>query len=323
MILRLQGREADEAGKLRLTFEVEDSGIGIARADLYRIFEAFVQLHNRTGQKGTGLGLTITRKFVELMGGSIEVESTEGQGSIFRVKLPALAAMESEVRTVVDDAGRIAGMEPGQPEYRILVVDDEIENRLMLERILQEAGFQVRVAEDGARGVQAFEEWRPDFIWLDVRMPVMDGIEATRRIRKLEGGGAVKIAAITASAYASERDIVMSSGMDDFLLKPCRRREIFGCLARHLGVRYVYHDEAAAADEAKSLEALPESLRVELSDALISLNVERITHTIDRISEYDATLGERLTRRAARLSYTSILHDLGRLETGSAAGSTE
>jgi signal transduction histidine kinase/CheY-like chemotaxis protein len=321
VILRLQGTEADEPGQLRLTFEVEDSGIGIAKEDHARIFDAFVQVHNRNGQKGSGLGLTITRKFVELMGGSIEVESTEGQGSIFRVKLPALAAKEPEVKTIADDAGRIAGVEAGQPVYRILVVDDEIENRLMLERILQEAGFQVRVAEDGAQGVEAFEEWRPDFIWMDVRMPVMDGIEATRRIRKLEGGGAVKIAAITASAYASERDIVMIAGMDDFLLKPYRRREILGCLARHLGVRYVYHDEAAAADEAKLLEALPETLRVDLTEALISLDGERITHTIGRIAEFDATLGERLTRRATRLSYTSILHDLGCLEAASAGSS--
>jgi signal transduction histidine kinase/ligand-binding sensor domain-containing protein/CheY-like chemotaxis protein len=318
--LRMHSRVAVEAEHLLLTFEVEDTGIGIAPEDRARIFQAFVQIAKPSGQKGTGLGLTISRQFVELMGGTIQVESTVGVGSVFRVVLPAKTAPESEVTAALSDAGRIVGLEPDQPEWRILIVDDERENWMMLERVLQDAGLRVRVAEDGAQGVEIFRAWRPHFIWMDVRMPVMDGMEATRRIRELEGGGEVKIVAITASAYASERETVMAAGMDDFLLKPCRRREIFECLTRHLGVRYVFEDGVSASDEPEMLAALPENLRAELAEALILLDSRRIAETIDRISEHDAELGRLLARRSVRLSYTSILKDIGGFDLKSTVG---
>jgi signal transduction histidine kinase/ligand-binding sensor domain-containing protein/CheY-like chemotaxis protein len=303
-----------EADQLWLRFEVEDTGIGIAAEDRERIFDAFVQLRNGSGQRGTGLGLTISRQFVELMGGTIQVESTPGKGSLFRVVLPATTVPESAVNAGISDAARVIGLEPGQPECRVLIADDEVENCVMLERLLREAGFVVRIASNGEQAVRSFRSWRPDFIWMDIRMPVMDGIEAMQKIRGLEGGGGVKIAAITASAYASEREAVMAAGMDDFLLKPCRRAEIYECLARHLGVRYMLRDESAEAEEAKSLAALPEDIRAEFAERLISLDNERIGEMIERIAQRDAALGEALARRAARLSYTSILNDIGGLD---------
>lgn len=96
------------------------------------------------------------------------------------------------------------------------MVEDEKENQLLLERFLLEAGFAVRVAVNGAEGVRIFQEWRPHFIWMDIRMPVMDGIEATRRIRRMEGGRAVKIVAVTASTSDSDRHTVLAAGLDDF-----------------------------------------------------------------------------------------------------------
>ena len=122
-------------------------------------------------------------------------------------------------------------LEPGQPECRVLVVDDNPENAMVLEQMLGQAGFQVRVAQNGALGVEQFQQWRPHFIWMDVRMPVMNGMEATRRIRELDGGREVKIAAMTASAFKSERNAVMAAGMDDFIGKPYRWNEVFECMA--------------------------------------------------------------------------------------------
>jgi anti-sigma regulatory factor (Ser/Thr protein kinase) len=143
--LRLDVGAADRAGRLPLTFCVEDTGIGIGRADQARIFEAFVQIGKAVAHKGTGLGLTITRQFVELMGGTIHVESTPGEGSRFRVELSLEPARASEIRTPRAGGERVIGLEAGEPEYRILVVDDERENRSVMERLLQNAGFQVRV----------------------------------------------------------------------------------------------------------------------------------------------------------------------------------
>lgn len=324
--LRMHATAADEARHLWLTFEVHDTGIGIAPEDQARIFEAFVQVGTPSGQKGTGLGLSITRQFVELMGGTIEVESAAGAGSVFRVVLPVQTALESEVKAPAGDRGRIIGLEPGQPEYRILIVDDEPENRTLLERLLRDAGFRVQVTDNGAHGVELFRTWRPHFIWMDVRMQVMDGIEATRCIRELEGGREVKIVAVTASAFASERDLVMAAGMDDFLRKPYRWAEVFECLKLHLGVRYAVQEGVAADGDAGALQpealaALPAELRADFEDALISLDSKRIAEVIDAISVRDAALGGLLARRAARFAYTSILDAINGSKTKSMTGS--
>jgi PAS domain S-box-containing protein len=211
----------------RLLIEVEDSGPGIAPEDQTRIFEPFVQA-SLAGQQGTGLGLAITRQFVELMGGRIGVTSPWGQGSCFRVELPIEVAAELEAP---GDQGEheVLGLEPGQPDWRILIVEDQPENNLLLSRLLEDAGFQVCTAANGLEGIDRFQQWRPHFIWMDRRMPVMDGLEATRRIRALPGGEAVKIVALTASVFAEQRGEILAAGMDDILHKPFQPREIFAC----------------------------------------------------------------------------------------------
>jgi CheY-like chemotaxis protein len=313
------GTTAAVDGGLRLRFDVEDTGAGIAAEDQMRVFQPFVQASQGGVQKGTGLGLTITRQFVELMGGTIGLESAPGQGSKFSVEIPAEAAEESEVPVPQEGRESCPVLEEGQPEWRVLVVDDNVENTTVLEQMLRSAGFQVRVAQNGALGVEQFQQWRPHFIWMDIRMPVMDGMEATRRIRELDGGRDVRIAAVTASAFKGERDTVMSAGMDDFIRKPYRWNEIFDCMSRHLGVRYVREPAVAAtADEVdcllrpEALAALPAGLRRELLDAVLSLDARRIAPVVDRVRELDAPLASSLGWFADRFNYTAILNAIER-----------
>jgi CheY-like chemotaxis protein len=214
---------------------------------------------------------------------------------------------------------QVIGIEPGQPDYRILIVEDQRENWLLLQRLLQTAGFQVRVAEDGGQAVEAFKLWRPHFIWMDLRLPVLGGVEAAGRIRELEGGREVRIVAVTASVFASQREEVLASGFDDFLRKPYRPREIFECMARHLGVRYLYGagPQAAARDlpltlRSEELAALPAALRDELEDAVIALDRERIARTLYRISEQNSSLANALGNLADKLAYTAIFEALER-----------
>jgi CheY-like chemotaxis protein len=213
--------------------------------------------------------------------------------------------------------GRVVGLEPGSPDYRILIVEDQKANWLLLQRLLQSAGFPVKVAMDGAQAVEVFETWRPHFIWMDLRLPVFSGLEATRRIRQLEGGEKVKIVAVTASAFASQRDEVLSAGLDDFLRKPYRPGEMFDCMARHLGVRYVYATappvtggNPPAILRPEQLSVLPAGLREELATALLSLDRERIALGVSRVSQQDAALGSILVRLTDRLAYTPILDAL-------------
>jgi CheY-like chemotaxis protein len=237
---------------LPLVLEVRDTGIGISAEDQVHIFEPFVQVGRQSTRKGTGLGLAITKKYVELMSGTINVESTVGKGSVFRVQLPVEGAGESEVQTTCS-ARRIIGLEPDQPEYRVLIVEDQVENWLLLQRLLESAGFPVQVAEDGAAGIEKFLTWRPNFIWMDWRLPGMDGLETTRQIRVLNGGRDVKIVALTAFAFTEQLNEALAAGVDDFVRKPFQAEEIFNCLTRHLGVRYLCTEEvSASAPEAAS-----------------------------------------------------------------------
>lgn len=315
--LRLNARPADNPKHLLLIVEVEDSGTGIAAEDQTHIFDPFVQASSLTLQKGTGLGLAIARTYVELMGGRISVQSTLGKGSIFRVEVPVERVEESAVQVAAIKRQLVLGLEPGQPEYRILIVEDQMENWLLLRRLMEHVGFSVRVAGNGKEGVEAFQEWRPHFIWMDIRMPVMDGLEATRRIRELDGGQEVKIVALTASVFKEERDNIVAAGMDDLIRKPYRSEEVFDCLVRQLGVRFVREEAPKTPTMAptmplrpEALTAIPSELRQELTAALVSLDSSRITKLIRRVSELDPALGDMLAQHTNQLNYTAILQAL-------------
>ncbi len=236
--LRLSAQRADDSARARFCFDIEDSGVGMPQHDLARIFEPFEQVRTSGPKTGTGLGLTITRRFVELMGGTLRVESEVGQGSRFVVELPLELATESETYGAEPDPGQPFILESGQPEWNVLIVEDDLESATVLRKMLTRSGFQVRVAASGILGIEAFQEWRPHFIWMDLELPHLSGPEAVRRIRQLDGGTETKIAAITAAADASGHESAILACFDDFTFKPFRQTEIFSCMARHLAVRY-------------------------------------------------------------------------------------
>ncbi|HKE27017.1 MAG TPA: ATP-binding protein [Bryobacteraceae bacterium] len=240
VVLRVDSRAVDSGGRLMLTFEIADTGVGIAQQDQIRIFEPFTRVTKVAASRGTGLGLSITRQYVGVMGGSIRLESVPGRGSHFFVDLPVELAAESENVTARSSGLRIVGLTSGQPECRVLIVEDRAEDRSILRRILEQAGFHVQVAETGESGIEMFKVWRPQFIWMDRRLPGMDGVKATRCIRTMDGGPDVKIVGLSASAFVSERDEMLAAGLDDFVRKPYLPREILDCMAQHLGVRYDY-----------------------------------------------------------------------------------
>jgi signal transduction histidine kinase/CheY-like chemotaxis protein len=314
--LRLEAEGNGDPQHVLLRFEVEDTGRGIAVEDQTRIFEPFIQLGEVTTQKGNGLGLAITRKFVELMRGTLSVESSPGNGSLFRVEVPVERAEEPEQPAAEGVRQQIIGLVPNQPDHRILIVEDRRQNCLLLQRLLEDTGFHVRVAENGAEAVELFRTWRPCFIWLDERLPDMNGLEAARCIRALEGGRDVKIVALTASGFGGQRREVLAAGLDDFVRKPCQPREIFECMARHVGTQYLYHDESACDQEPElmlppeALAALPQDLQRQLAEAVISLDIKRIATLISLVSEQDAVLGDKLKCCAERLAYTPILNAL-------------
>ena len=237
------------------------------------LFELFSQAKGALNtQEGTGLGLAISRKYARLMGGDITVTSHVGKGSIFRFEIPlqrgnATGAIRSAA------SRRVIGLRAGTEAPAILVVDDQLENRDSLMKLLACVGFSVRGAENGEAAVRSWEEWKPRMILMDVHMPVMDGLEATRRIKADPRGRETAIVALTASALDQDRRIVAESGADDFLAKPCPENELFEKLRLLLNVTYDYEDANAEENvgatllSAERLMKLPLPLVEELRDA--------------------------------------------------------
>lgn len=254
--------------KTILKFVVEDTGEGIPSTHLEKIFEAFEQTElGRQAAEGTGLGLPISRKFAQFMGGKIVVSSKLGQGSIFQVELPVAIPKISGISKHSSDR-YIIGLAPNQPEYRILVVEDRWESRHLLVKLLEAVGFQVREAENGAEAIAIWDEWEPHLIWMDMRMPVMDGYEATRQIKAHLKGQATVIIALTASALEEEKAIILSAGCDDFVRKPFREDVILDKLTEYLGVSYLYETNAEHHNrevDNPDLDALEDHLKVLLS----------------------------------------------------------
>ncbi len=302
-----------------LLMEVEDTGPGISTEDQQQIFKPFVQVGKPGLQVGTGLGLAISRQFVEMMGGSIGITSALGEGSVLSVDLPVETVDEATISALADqsEAAEVIGLVAGQPVYRILIVEDQRENQLLLAQLMESIGIQIKIAENGEEGVQLFQSWHPHLIWMDQRMPVVDGMEATRRIRELPDGKEVKIVAVTASAFAEERDKMIEFGMDDYVRKPYHASEIYECLSKQLGVKYIFQDAAEPQEQDVTLtpamlEGLPEALRSDLIEALEILDGDRIQAVIAQVAIYDNALQRKLSLLAGKFDYPTMLQALGK-----------
>ncbi|MBX7223443.1 MAG: response regulator [Blastocatellia bacterium] len=237
-------------------FEIEDTGKGIAPDEMDKLFKAFSQTQSGVeANEGTGLGLVISQTFVQLMGGSISVESSVGQGTVFQFRIRLLPAVEVPAQP---QPKKVVGLESDQTSFRIVVADDKWENRTLLARLLEPVGFEVREAGNGEEAVAMWREWRPHLIWMDMHMPVLDGFSATKIIRRTELSmfeeltsaqrPNVIILALSASAFDQDRKTFLNGGCNDFVAKPYRESTIFEKMAFYLGVRYVYEEDAAGFD---------------------------------------------------------------------------
>ena len=230
-----------------LCFEVEDTGSGISDAEIANLFLPFVQTESgRRSQEGTGLGLSISYNYVTLMGGQMSVTSKVGEGSTFRFHIPinSLDLFGADLQT--KSPSRVIGIE-GDRIYRILIAEDIRMNRQLLTRILSPLGFELREVNNGQEAIAVWQEWQPDLIWMDVRMPIMNGQEAASTIREFElndnisDSQKVKIVALTASLIDLREEDLFIYGFDGFVAKPFTEDKIFARMAEHLNLKYRYN----------------------------------------------------------------------------------
>jgi CheY-like chemotaxis protein len=259
------------------------------------------------------------------MGGDILAASEVGRGTRFTVTLPLARATLGEPPP--EDRRRVVGLEPGQPEVHVLVVDDRRENRALLVDLLVQVGMEVREAADGAEAVERWREWRPDLVWMDMRMPVMDGFEATRRIRAVEAEEAAgdrpapkatAIIALSASVFDHDREAVLQAGCDDFLAKPFREHEVFSMMAEYRGVRNRLEEAAPVLERSTPVRAesvltrarlsdLPADLIASLGAALVAGDVREADAVIDRIAEQDGPLAAEMRTLVREYRFDEIL----------------
>ncbi|MEG4394744.1 response regulator [Microcoleus sp. BROC3] len=337
--------EADDLTPLPvffLQFEIQDTGVGIAPEELDNVFKAFVQTASgQKTQKGTGLGLTISRQFVRLMGGEIVVESQVELGTTFKFEIPVSAVYADIPASPINR--EVTGLEPNQPCYRILIVDDREDNRQLLVKMLSPCGFGLQQATNGHEAIEMWENWHPHLILMDLRMPVMDGYEATKQIkakikqREQEKGKMnishpdspiPKIIALTASTIEGRQAFALLVGCDDFMSKPFRKTDIFDTLNKHLGVKYLYSDStdfistgdrnylsSSPSNAALAyLPTLPAEWIDNMKQVIRSADFDLIVRTIDEIRDAHPEFAEILQGHLDNFDYQKILNLIAEAE---------
>ncbi|MRS02252.1 response regulator, partial [bacterium] len=324
----LRGRLGDQLSEdqIRLAFEIEDTGLGIAKEQVKDLFDYFVQTDaGKKSQEGTGLGLAISKNFIQLMGGSIKVESQEGKGSLFSFDIVVQLSTGEDVEAAPRQH-KVVGLEPGQTKKRILIVEDRDANRKLLVKLLQPftsqdgtSGFEIREAVNGLEAVKLWEQWSPDLIFMDMRMPEMNGHQATQKIRESLKGHSVIIIALTASAFEEDRKIILSEGINDFIRKPFKEHEIFDVLSKHLGSRFVYAEEHShdtstlgplsldASAMATELAKLPDEMLSELRQAAAAADGEKINLLIHQVQPLNSQVKTALEGLVAQYRFDLIL----------------
>jgi signal transduction histidine kinase/CheY-like chemotaxis protein len=303
--------------QIKLTFIVTDTGVGIAEEEISNLFQIFSQTSSgKNAQEGTGLGLAISRKFVQLMGGNITVKSQVGTGTTFSFTIPVTIANSDETENQLNQAP-IIGLAPDQPSYKILIVDDQYHNRLLLTKLLKPLGFLLEQANNGEEAIAIFQSWQPHVIFMDLRMPILDGFAATKRIKTLSKDAENQpiIIAISASVLEEEKTTVLALGCDDFIRKPFPETEIFNSLQSHLGVKYIYGeikpqtqtispDNITTAD----LAILPEKWRSQLHYAVQTGDIKTMFQLLDEIRPEYENLANALLYLIDKYEYNKLLY---------------
>ncbi|MEM7018122.1 MAG: response regulator, partial [Pseudomonadota bacterium] len=243
--------------------------------------------------------LAISRQFVQMMNGDITVESTPGQGSVFRFEVTVEPATAADLHADAAPQRTLSVVE-GQDTKKILVVDDRFENRSLLIQLLNEVGFETTEAANGQEAVEQWQAWSPDLIFMDMRMPVMDGYEATKRITT-QAGPPTTVIALTASAFEEDRGRVLASGCADFMRKPFKEHEIFEAIAKYLGVEYRYEEAIEQSTETSDkpltkadLANLPEAWQQAFRDAVMAAKLDASREQIALIADEHPQLAARL-----------------------------
>jgi PAS domain S-box-containing protein len=271
----------------RLLVEVKDSGVGIAANEIEQIFDPFRQAGDSSQKlQGSGLGLSITRKLVQVMNGQLSMESKVNEGSVFRVSIPAQAAQDPPQPAPKPPA--IVGYHrtQGKGAMGVLIVDDQPINREILRILLEPLQFEIEEANNGEACLQMVQRWRPDVVLMDIRMPGMDGLETTRRLHQLPGLENLPVIALTAHAFAENREQSLAAGCSAYLTKPVILADLQEALGRLLPLRWIYQEPLSAAPPRPALETLSTACHKRLEELVQLGDISEIQEFAHRLQQH-------------------------------------
>ncbi len=316
-VYRKQTSQTNDVNQF-IQFEIEDTGIGIDKDNHDRIFEVFAQIdpsHER--QQGSGLGLPLSKRYVELMKGALTVASEKDKGTTFTFTIPVKVSRSAVVGTQ-NKFTEMIGIHKNQSEKRILIVDDKWDNRRLMVKLLSPLGVKLEEAWDGEEAVSLWRQFNPDLIFMDIRMPVMDGKEATQKIKKEDKEGKTIIVAVSASVFEEEKASILNSGCNDLLSKPFGSYDVYNLLEKHLAMQFQYVEQKDIKQAPVILKGtekishqdlladVPEKILIELEQAVVRAEMDKIFKAIKEIEPYNSSLANTFSQLANDFAYDKI-----------------
>jgi CheY-like chemotaxis protein len=305
--------DAQEERSLYLVVEVKDTGPGISSEELPRIFEAFRQAEGGEHAGGTGLGLSITKSLVQFMGGTITAESTLGEGSSFRFRIP-LKESASKKEELPHMSQLMAKLQRNREPVRILVVDDSRDNREFLRALLEPQGFLLMEGTNGIEALEMLEFWKPHLILMDIQMPIMDGCEAILKIRENPAHEDLPIIAVTARSFEEDAQAIRLAGTTDYLSKPFTPESLFVLLEKYLHLEDALHQEQrdfSSREGERSLSredlaGLPKDLLSSMKQAVHEGDMGTLEELVREVQQIDSLWGAELQELVEQYDYEKL-----------------
>jgi signal transduction histidine kinase/CheY-like chemotaxis protein len=315
----LTASQQDSPQEYQVVFEVENRNLSISAQEIATLFDPLVRVRQESkSQECSSLNLPISLKLAQLMGGDISVSNNTvtPSGIILKLQIHTESVVPQTLQTQ-STLRRIVGLESDQVEYRILVVDDSKTNRAIMKQILEPVGFKVKEAVNGQEAIDIWFNWQPHMIWMDLKMPVMNGCEATKRIKSYSQNLFTPIVALSASTLEEDRTLFQAAGCDDFVGKPFSEKIIFDKIAQHLGIRYVYESISSSTTSnlnsnfkltAESLNVMPHQWLTQLEQAAIVLDQDSLTQLVQKIPPEYPDLKNALQKEVNNFDFDQILN---------------
>lgn len=309
---RLQGDE------LLLVIEIEDTGPGILEAD-EKLFQVFEQSKAGIQSGGTGLGLAISQKFARLMGGDIVASSPSQGGSLFTLSICCHGGSADNLSRVSVHRS-VIGIKPTLKPWRVMIVDDQQENRRLLLDLLTSVGFEVEAFSTGVEALSFFNTWKPHVILMDLEMPQLSGTEVIKRIKAREDAADVHTIIVSAASFINQKELLLESGADLFISKPYRAHEIYEAIESLIAVAYIYETAKAEVETVKKtfstddLDLMPHALLTGLKEATVNAELDLILGLLEEVRSIHPGLAEYLSALANDYQYELLLSLLSKNE---------